>query len=252
MSNVTGQDAVASCVQMQGVVKSYGDKRVLDGVDLEFPAATISAIVGASGSGKTTLLRLINALERLDSGELQVWGATQPDGDLVSYRRAMGYSVQGAGLLPHLTVYDNVTLVARLEGRPQQEIAARVQQLFARMHLAAELGERYPAELSGGQQQRVGLCRALMLKPKLLLLDEPFSAVDPITRTQLYKHFADLQEAEAVSTLLVTHDMREAARLASYIVILNEGRVAQAGATRDVLENPATSYVAALLADQLA
>ena len=119
------------------------------------------------------------------------------------------------------------------------------------MHLATELGKRYPAELSGGQQQRVGLCRALMLKPKLLLLDEPFSAVDPITRTQLYKHFADLQEAEAVSTLLVTHDMREAARLASFIVILNEGRVAQAGATRDVLENPATSYVAQLLADQL-
>ena len=171
--------------------------------------------------------------------------------DLLTFRRSMGYSVQGAGMLPHLSVFDNVTLVARLQGKPVDEIHDRVGELFERMHLGSELGARFPGELSGGQQQRVGLCRALMLKPKLLLLDEPFSAVDPITRTQLYQHFTALQEVEQVATLLVTHDMREAVRLASYIVILNEGRVAQAGVTAEVLEKPATSYVAQLLAEQL-
>jgi len=240
-----------SCVRFIGVGKHYGSKRVLDNISLAFPAGTISAIVGASGSGKTTLLRLINALEQVDSGQLLVWDAPQPTSDLMNFRRSMGYSVQGAGLLPHLSVYENTTLVARLQGMPAGEVRLRATELFERMHLADDLCERYPKELSGGQQQRVGLCRALMLKPKLLLLDEPFSAVDPITRTQLYKHFAALQEVEQVSTLLVTHDMREAARLASYIVILNEGEVAQAGGTTEVLENPATDYVAQLLADQL-
>ena len=240
-----------SCVRFVGVGKHYGSKTVLDDINLEFPAGTISAIVGASGSGKTTLLRLINALEAVDSGQLLVWDDPQPMGDLMNFRRSMGYSVQGAGLLPHLSVYDNTTLVARLQGVPAGEVRSRAQELFERMHLAQELGERYPNELSGGQQQRVGLCRALMLKPKLLLLDEPFSAVDPITRTQLYKHFAALQEVEQVSTLLVTHDMREAVKLARYIVILSESRVAQAGNTAEVLDNPASAYVAQLLADQL-
>lgn len=244
-------DSIQPCVQLSGVGKRYGEKQVLNDIELSFPQNSISAIVGASGSGKTTLLRLINALEQADAGEIRVWGKPQPRDDLVSFRRSMGYSVQGAGLLPHLRVFDNVTLVARLQGRSADEVKARATQLFERMHLAPELGERYPNELSGGQQQRVGLCRALMLRPRLLLLDEPFSAVDPITRTQLYQHFSALQDVEQVATLLVTHDMREAVRLASHIVILNEGRVAQSGPTAEVLENPATSYVAQLLAEQL-
>lgn len=239
------------CVALCNVGKRYGNTEVLRDITLRFPAGLTSAIVGASGSGKTTLLRLINALETVDEGSIEVNGAPLPE-DLTAFRRKMGYAVQGAGLLPHLSVHDNVTLVARLDGRPSDLCAKRARELLGQMSLSEELWARYPGQLSGGQQQRVGLCRALMMEPELLLLDEPFSAVDPITRLELHDHFQALNaSSSASSTIMVTHDMREAVKLADYLVILAAGEVAQSGPIQEVIRAPDNAYVEKLLAEQL-
>ena len=246
------QPAADVCVRFAGVEKSFVPGiAVLDGVSLELPERATTAVVGASGSGKTTLLQLVNAVVIPDAGEVRVFGEAIPADDLVSFRRKIGYSVQGAGLFPHLRTHDNVTLLARLEGWEAPRIEARFHELLEQMGLERDVADRYPGELSGGQQQRVGLCRALMLEPRLLLLDEPFSAVDPITRIGIYERFEEVQQRTGVSTLLVTHDMREAVRLAGYLVILRSGKVLQAGPTTQVIESPADEYVETLVTEQL-
>ncbi|MEQ8486027.1 MAG: ATP-binding cassette domain-containing protein [Pseudomonadales bacterium] len=241
-----------SCVELVGVEKRFGpEKAVLDRVDLACPAGVTTAVVGASGSGKTTLLQLVNGLLEPDRGEVRVFGEPIPRHDLVRFRRGIGYSVQGAGLFPHLTNRQNVELLARLSGWPADRRDARYRALMAEMKLPIDVSDRYPHTLSGGQQQRLGLCRALMLEPRLLLLDEPFSAVDPITRVDIYRTFEQVQAQEGVSALLVTHDMREAVRLARYLVILRRGRVLQAGPTDAVIDAPADEYVSSLVTEQL-
>jgi len=246
---------VSVCVRFSGVAKSFppGDPQglVLRDVDLALPRASTTAIVGESGSGKTTLLQLVNGVLRPDAGAVEVFGAPVPKNDLVRHRRRIGYAVQGSGLFPHLTIEGNVTLLARLEGWPAERVAARFADLMAQMNLPLALAERYPVALSGGQQQRVGLARALMLEPELLLLDEAFSAVDPITRSDIYDSFLAAQRRSGVSAVLVTHDLREAVRLADYLVVLREGRVLQAAPPRQVLDAPAEDYVARLLETQL-
>ncbi len=239
------------CVRMRNVSKAYGQLQVLQNIDVDFPAAQTTAVVGASGSGKTTLLQLINRLVEPDSGLIEVFGSPQPEQSLESFRRGIGYSVQGAGLFPHMTVRKNVCLLARLEGWDEAKIEARYLELLAAMELPADVSERYPYALSGGQQQRVGLCRALMLRPPLLLLDEPFSAIDPITRVEVYRVFAQAQATAAVSAVLVTHDMREAVRLADHLLILRSGAVLQSGPTAQVLAAPADEYVQMLVQEQL-
>jgi osmoprotectant transport system ATP-binding protein len=242
---------VTYCVELCGVSKSFlPGQNVLDDVHLALPKSVTTAVVGESGSGKTTLLQLVNAVLEPDCGEVRVFGAAIPQ-DRVHFRRGIGYSVQGAGLFPHMTNRDNVLLLARLENWSETAMQERYVELLGQMGLSEEVSQRYPAELSGGQQQRVGLCRSLMLRPKLLLLDEPFSAVDPITRVEIYERFQFVQEHEGVSTLLVTHDMREAVRLASYLVIVNAGTISQSGPTQDVVAAPADEYVTRLLRDQL-
>ncbi len=242
---------MSDSVRFENVWKSYlPDQPVLRDVSLSLPVGATTAIVGESGSGKTTLLQLVNAVQQPDRGNVLVFGEPIPD-DLIRFRRQIGYSVQGAGLFPHMTNRENVTLLARLEGWPEEEIADRFLALLEEMELPEELADRYPRELSGGQQQRVGLCRALMLKPRLLLLDEPFSALDPITRVGVYERFREVQAHEGVSSLLVTHDMREAVKLAQMLVIVAEGEIAQAGPVAEVLAEPATDYVAELLRGQL-
>ena len=239
------------CVEFDNVSKAFvPGALVLDEVSLNLPEGVTTAVVGESGSGKTTLLQLVNAVLRPDQGEVRVFGAPIPD-DLVSHRRSIGYSVQGAGLFPHMTNAANVQLLARLEGWSDEQMSSRFAELAQQMELDSSIGERYPQELSGGQQQRIGLCRALMLRPKMLLLDEPFSAVDPITRVGIYERFQEVQQLEGVSTLLVTHDMREAVKLASHLVIVRGGRIEQAGPIAEVCEQPDTEYVANLLAQQL-
>ncbi len=242
---------MSECVRFENVWKSYvPDEPVLKDVSLALPAGATTAIVGESGSGKTTLLQLVNAVQQPDDGSVRVFGEPIPE-DPIRFRRQIGYSVQGAGLFPHMTSQENVTLLARLEGWSTEVIAARFAEMLDEMELPGEVADRFPRELSGGQQQRVGLCRALMLKPRLLLLDEPFSALDPITRVGIYERFKEVQAHEGVSSLLVTHDMREAVKLAQMLVIVAEGQVAQAGPVSEVLANPATDYVAELLRGQL-
>jgi osmoprotectant transport system ATP-binding protein len=240
------------CVEFRDVDKRFdGGEAVLEQITLRCPAGVTTAVVGASGSGKTTLLQLVNALLTPDRGEVRVFGEPIPAHDLVAFRRRIGYSVQGAALFPHLSNRDNVQLIARLSGWPAERREARYQALLADMKLPDEVSDRYPHTLSGGQQQRLGLCRALMLEPRLLLLDEPFSAVDPITRVDIYATFEQVQAQEGVSALLVTHDMREAVRLAGYLVILRHGRVLQAGPTESVIAAPADEYVSSLVTEQL-
>ena len=241
---------MGDCVTFKEVGKCFGDQWVFRHVSLTLPESEVTAIVGASGSGKTTLLQLVNGVYTPDEGAVSVMGKPIPE-DLTSFRKRIGYAVQGVGLFPHMTVFQNVSLLARLQGWNKQEIDTRSVELMNRMELSTELLHRYPYQLSGGQQQRVGLCRALMLRPQMLLLDEPFSAIDPITRTDLHAHFAALQLHEGFSTLRVTHDLREAVKLAGFLVIMADGQIVQSGKTTEVLVAPANSYVRQLLDTQL-
>ena len=220
-------------------------------MNLSLPSRQTVAIVGESGSGKTTLLQLVNGVLRPDEGSLSVMGAPVPLRDLTKFRRNLGYAVQGAGLFPHMTVYQNITLLARLESWSKERFESRLFELLEFMNLERDLLSRFPYQLSGGQQHRVSLCRALMLKPPALLLDEPFSAIDPITRSEIHDEFKILQSREEVSALLVTHDVREAVQLSHYLVVMANGVVVQHGNTADVLERPESTFVQPLFEKQL-
>lgn len=239
-------------VLFSGVCKRFDAGWVLDSVELALPEGRTTAIVGESGSGKSTLLQLMNAVYLPDRGTIRILGQAIPEDHLHLWRRSIGYAIQGAGLFPHLNVRENITLLAKLSRQDTAFIEQRYRSLTELMGLAPELGTRFPHLLSGGEQQRVGLCRALFLQPRLLLLDEPFSALDPIARVGLYDLFVRLRDREAVTTVLVTHDIREALRLADQLVILRAGTVQQSGTVTDVQRFPANDYVRSLLTDQLA
>ena len=229
------------------VSKRYGDSVVLSEIELEIPNGQTTVIVGQSGSGKTTLLRMVNGLIKPDSGRLEVFGDLVPEENIENFRRKIGYAVQGAGLFPHVSVKENIVLIARLVGWSIEDIDERFEMLMRQMELPLDLSDRIPNELSGGQQQRVGLCRALMLKPKLLLLDEPFSAVDPLTRLELYEVVEKLISNEAVSIVMVSHDLGEAKRLGDRMVVLQNGIILQNDLISNVIGNPATPYVERLV-----
>lgn len=244
------QDRPAA-VAFDSVTKCYGSRAVLSDVSLEFPANTVTAIVGESGSGKSTLLEHINGLHRPDRGTVSVLGRPVDYDALAELRRRIGYAVQGTGLFPHLSAGDNIGLLARLSGWTPQRIAARRLELMELFGLAESLVTRFPHQLSGGQQQRVGLCRAMMMQPELLLLDEPFSGVDPITRQGIHREFSGLQRQEPTSVVLVTHDLREARKLSQHLVIVRDGRVLQSGETEALIAAPADDYVAGLFREHL-
>jgi len=210
---------------MHDLSKSYAGVEVLCGITTEFPGAAITAIIGRSGSGKSTLLRTVNGLVVPDAGQVRVFGEPIDYGALPALRRRIGYAVQGTGLFPHLTVAGNISLLAQLEGWEAARIEERLKHLLDLVQLEQALIDRYPHELSGGQQQRVGLCRAMMLEPGLLLLDEPFAALDPLTRLDIHAQLLRLQEAEPRGILLVTHDMREALALADRILVMDGGNI---------------------------
>lgn len=238
---------VTPIITFTNVSKRYGDTVVLSEIELEIPNWQTTVIVGQSGSGKTTLLRMVNGLIKPDSGRLEVFGDLVPEENIENFRRKIGYAVQGAGLFPHVSVKENIVLIARLEGWSSQDLDERFEMLMRQMELPLDLSDRIPNELSGGQQQRVGLCRALMLKPKLLLLDEPFSAVDPLTRLELYEVVEKLISNEAVSIVMVSHDLGEAKRLGDRMVVLQNGIILQNDLISNVIGNPATPYVERLV-----
>ena len=214
-----------SVLRLESVSKHYGNVVALSDVTLEFAPRQVTALIGRSGCGKSTLLRLLNGLEQPQRGRVHLFGAPMDYGSLPGLRRRIGYAVQGTGLFPHLSVRDNITLLAQLEKWPAAEIEQRLEELMALMDIPPALQTRFPHELSGGQQQRVGLCRAMMLRPEVLLLDEPFAAIDPLTRLEIQRHMLELHRAEPVTTVLVTHDMGEALLLADYILVMREGAI---------------------------
>jgi osmoprotectant transport system ATP-binding protein len=198
--------------------------------------------VGPSGCGKSTLLRLIMGLVTPDAGEVRV-GGERVGPERVELRHRMGYVIQDGGLFPHLTAGQNVTLVARYRRWPRDRIEARLGELAELTRLPADALARYPAELSGGQRQRVGLMRALMMKPELLLLDEPLGALDPIIRSELQADLRRIFQTLATTVVVVTHDLAEAAFLGDQIVLLRDGRVVQTGTLTELVEQPAEPFV---------
>jgi osmoprotectant transport system ATP-binding protein len=228
------------------VGKRYGTIVALDDVSLAVPRGSCTALVGESGSGKTTLLRCFNRMVEPDAGNVHVDGADVASADPVGLRRSMGYVAQDGGLLPHWTVARNAALVPWLVGAPSPGDAAA--QALELVGLPVQtFGGRWPRELSGGQRQRAALARALAGDARALLLDEPFGALDAITRLDVQRTFAELRAELGVTTLLVTHDLREAFALADRVVVMRAGRIEQTGAPQELRERPATEYVAELL-----
>jgi osmoprotectant transport system ATP-binding protein len=217
----------------------------LDDLSLEIPAGAFCVLVGPSGGGKTTALKLVNRLVPLDEGDIRIDGTSVRELPAVELRRGIGYVIQQVGLFPHLTVADNVATVPRLLGWPKPRTRARVAELLELVGLDRDDATRYPAELSGGQRQRVGLARALAADPPLLLMDEPFGALDPITKARLQQELRRLHASVEKTVLFVTHDVDEAIALGDRIAILREGGVlAQYDAPDAILAQPADEFVA--------
>jgi osmoprotectant transport system ATP-binding protein len=237
-------------LKARDVVKRYstsiGTVHALDSVSLDVANGECVALVGESGSGKTTLLRCFNRLVEPDAGLIQVDDADVASADSVALRRRVGYVLQEGGLLPHWTVLRNVALVPWLRETPNADAAAR--DALALVGFGdGKLHDRYPRELSGGQRQRVAVARALAAHPSVVLLDEPFGALDAITRAELQQMFAGIRQRRPVTCVLVTHDLFEARRLADRIAVMRAGRIEQIGTSHEVIDTPATEYVARLV-----
>ena len=233
-------------IELRDVHKVYPDGHVaLRGLTLRVDTATTVALLGPSGCGKTTTLRLINRLTVPTSGTVLVGGRDVAQVDAIQLRRGIGYVVQEAGLFPHLTAHENVELVPRLLGWSPARRRERTAELFALVGLdGVQHGPRYPAELSGGQRQRVGLARALAADPPLVLMDEPFGALDPVTRRRLQREFLQLKVRLRKTVLLVTHDVEEACLLADRVAVLADGTLVQVGTPSEIRAAPATAFVA--------
>jgi len=234
-------------IEVDGLTKRYGTTTAVANVSFRVGDGETFALVGGSGSGKTTTLKMINRLIEPTAGCVRLDGADTVSLESHALRRRIGYVFQGVGLFPHMTVARNVGVPLELLGWDRERIAARVAELLALVELAPALGGRRPAELSGGQQQRVGVARALAASPRLLLLDEPFGALDPITRDRLQQSFLDLRRTLRFTAVFVTHDMAEALLVADRVGVMRDGRLVQAGTPAELLREPADAYVAQLL-----
>jgi len=245
---VTGEPAKSPALRFDAVVHSYGGRRGVDGVTLDVAAGSFCVLLGQSGCGKTTLLKTANRLLEPTSGHVFVEGVDVMSIPPVLLRRRIGYAIQAVGLFPHMRVRENIAVVPELLGWDRARIAARVDELLDLVHLPpAEYRDRFPRELSGGQQQRVGLARALAGDPAILLMDEPFGAVDAIERAHLQDELASLHLRLGKTVLFVTHDVEEALRLADTIAVMRDGRVEQSGSPLEILARPATPFVADLV-----
>ena len=236
-------------LEATAVAKTYGDGTdALAGVDLAVREGETVALVGESGSGKTTLLRTFNRMVEPSAGAVRIEGRPVADLDPIVLRRRIGYVPQDGGLIPHWRVARNVELVPRLLGWDRDRRQARAREMLELVGLRPDAhAGRYPAELSGGQRQRVAFARALAADPSIILLDEPFGALDALTRLELHRQFLDLKKALGKTTVLVTHDLAEAFRLADRIGVMRAGRLLQLGTPAELAEHPADPYVAALL-----
>ncbi len=245
-------------IRLEGVSRTFARQgaepvHALDDASLDIQTGQTMALLGPSGCGKTTLLRLINRLLEPTSGRILVDGQDIATLDPIRLRRRMGYVVQSGALFPHLSVGRNVGLLCELEGWSRSRVDRRVDELLSLVSLPPdEFRERYPAELSGGQRQRVGVARALALDPEILLMDEPFGALDPITRSGLQQEFKVLERLVAKTIVLVSHDLDEAFLLGDEICLMNEGRPVQVGTPDELRAHPATEWVETFLGGHVA
>jgi len=231
-------------IELEHISKRYDGRPVVDDLSLTVPDGAFCILLGPSGCGKSTTLRMINRLVPFDSGAIRIAGEDIRDVPEEALRRRIGYAIQSIGLFPHWTVEDNIATVPRLLNWPGRRIRDRVTELLELLRLDPEsYCRKYPHQLSGGEQQRIGVARALAADPELLLMDEPFGAVDPITRDALQNEIARIHAATKKTIVFVTHDIEEALRLATVIAILERGRLAQWGAPIDIVEHPASAFV---------
>jgi osmoprotectant transport system ATP-binding protein len=235
-------------IEIDELTKTYGAATVVDNVSLRIEEGEFIVIVGTSGSGKTTLLRMINRLIEPDGGRVLLDGKDTREGPAYLLRRQIGYAIQGHGLFPHRTVGENIGTVPKLLGWEKARTAARVEELMALFQLdVATYRDRLPAELSGGQQQRVGVARALAASPKVLLMDEPFGALDPIIRAKAQADLRAIQRRLKTTIVLVTHDMNEAIALGDRIAVMDQGHLLQYATPDEIVVRPATAFVGELL-----
>jgi len=237
-------------IELERVSKSYDDgaRFAVRDFTLHIEGGEFLVLIGASGCGKTTTLNMINRLTEPNAGAIRVDGEDIRAGAPHELRRHIGYVFQAVGLFPHMTVAENIGITPRLLGWEPRKIAERVGELLELVHLpAATYRERFPRALSGGQRQRVGLARALAVRPRIMLMDEPFGALDPLTRDDLAREYRAIHETLGLTTVLVTHDMVEALLLADRIAVMREGRLVQLGTPRELARKPADDYVRSLL-----
>jgi osmoprotectant transport system ATP-binding protein len=237
-------------ITLRGLTKRFGadERPAVDALSLTIDAGEICVLIGPSGCGKTTTMRMINRMIEPDAGTIEVQGRDVTHVDPVALRRSIGYVIQQVGLFPHLTIGENIATVPRLLGWGQPRIAARVDELLALVHMPpADFRDRYPAELSGGQRQRVGVARALAADPPVMLMDEPFGAIDPITRASLQDEFLRILRAIRKTIVFVTHDIDEAIRMGTRIAIMRAGRLVQYDRPDAILAHPADAFVEAFV-----
>lgn len=239
-------------IQMKCIEKNYDTDTVLKDFSLNIEKREFLTVVGSSGCGKTTILKMINGLIRPDQGNVIVNGNDIAQTDLISLRRSIGYCIQGSILFPHMNVEDNVSYVPNLlNGRNKKKTKEAVSKWLQIVGLEDELRSRYPSELSGGQQQRVGIARALASSPEILLMDEPFGAVDSITRSQLQSEIKEIHKKTGVTIVFVTHDISEALYLGTKVLVLDQGQIQQYDTPQNIIHNPQNAFVKRLLENSL-
>lgn len=235
-------------IRLEHVTKSFGRYKALDDVSIVVEEGEFLTVIGRSGCGKTTVLRMINGLQKPDSGKVYAAGEDVGEADLIRLRRKIGYVIQNKGLFPHMTVEKNIIYVPVISGQKDKRQNRKLaEELIGLVGLEREMLDRYPEELSGGQQQRVGIARALASRPKLLLMDEPFGALDEITKRAMQNELLALQKKLGMTVVFITHDIREAMKLGDRVLVMEQGKIAQCDTPENVKKNPADEFVKELI-----
>jgi len=238
-------------IKLENVTKKYEDNVVLKDFNLEIPEGEFVTVIGSSGCGKTTLLKLVNGLLTPDEGKIFVNNQDISLLDQNKLRRQIGYVIQSIGLFPHMTIFENIAYVPRLLKTPKADISVRVEELISMVDLEKEILRKYPDELSGGQKQRIGIARALAARPGIMLMDEPFGAVDEITRKVLQEEMIKIQKHLSITILFVTHDIREALRLGHRVIVMNKGQIEQFDRPDIIRDFPVNDFVRNLVSSSV-
>lgn len=238
---------MSNAIEYNNVCMSYGDKKIIENFNLKIKKGEFVTIIGASGCGKTTILKMVNKLIIPTDGNIIVCGECTNSMDIIELRRKIGYAIQGSVLFPHMTVEKNIAYVPNLINKDRKKTEQAVKKWLKIVGLDESLRKSYPSELSGGQQQRVGIARSLAGEPEILLMDEPFGAVDEITRATLQEEIIRIHKETGITILFVTHDINEALRLGTKVLVMSGGKIEQYASPEEIKTNPASNYVKALL-----